>query len=561
MLRQFLLALAAASALTGCTGAIHVVTVNPDGTFSPTWTYVEDGDTVLWMFTEPTDTIIPVDGTVPFPGLCSAYLPYDGSQPNEFTGPMPRAASGIYALGPVEDGLVAETTGDPAASCDVADAVAVAGGRHLCPTGNPRETMMETWESSAVTGVFIRLLWSDVHNGPGDFDWTIMDREIQRAVDHGKMYSLSFKAGVNGTPDWIFDPAVTGAGNEVTPIDFHDRANASASCFRLTLGSPAEANYRMHYEELLTEAARRIKARNAWYRALAYVKPSGANLKSHENRLPKNCLACSVCNPERWVVEGSYSPSALYDFYRSQAELLRREMPEKDMSYMLIHAGFPIVNDQGEWDDEDPATATTYPLPTGTEQTETILANGRTDWGKAWVVQHNGLGPKPVGCPNEGVHPIVTDPSFHYVGSGCPNKWVLQESEQGQVTGFQTNNASGVPDSVALESTLQNAWDNSDAVFLEIYEQRLWEAESSGGVLDPAASGRTLGEWAEELHDRRRTDPNLTALGDPLPLLHAHRFTRTLAGSGYESYYYVHGSKCGVLGFANYGGVSIRPPS
>lgn len=548
--------------LAGCTGDLHVVTVNPDGTFTPTWTYVDDGDTVVWLFTERTDTIVPVDPAVPFPDLCTAYLPYDGADPNDFTGPMPRAASGIFTLSPLDEGYVVETAGDPNASCPEVSAPAAGGGQFLCPTGNRQETMDVTWQSPNVTGVFIRLLWNEVHLGPGSFDWTVMDREIQKAVDNGKLYSLSFKAGVNGTPDWIFDPAVTGAGKEVPELRFHDRANANANCFWLSLGSPAEDNYREHYFELLTEAARRIKARNAWYRALAYFKPSGANLKSHENRLPKNCLACSVCNPELWAGAGNYTPSELYEFYQEQAELLRDEMPEKDLSYMLIHAGFPIVNDQGEWDDEM-GTPTANPLPTGTEQTETILENGRTEHELAWAVQHNGLGPKPVPpddpCPNEGVHPIVVDPAFSYVGSGCPNKWVLLESTEGQPTGYQTNNPSGVPDSIALEATLQNAWDNSDGVFVEIYESRFWEPEVSGGVLDPAASGRTLGEWAEELHDRRRSDPNLTALGEPLPLFHAHTFTRTQAGSGYQSFYYVHGSRCGMLGFANYGGVSIRP--
>ena len=72
------------------------------------------------------------------------------------------------------------------------------------------------------------------------------------------------------------------------------------------------------------------------------------------------------------------------------------------------------------------------------------------------------------------MHPIVTDPTFNYVGSGCPNKWTLQESKQGQAIGHQTNNLSGVTNPDELDSTLQNAWDNSDAMFVEIYEERLW---------------------------------------------------------------------------------------
>ncbi len=85
----------------------------------------------------------------------------------------------------------------------------------------------------------------------------------------------------------------------------------------MELGSPADPNYRLHYFNLLKAAARHIRERNAWYRALAYVKPSGANLFSHENRLPNNCEAqCEVCNPQVWAEQGDYTPTALYEFYR-----------------------------------------------------------------------------------------------------------------------------------------------------------------------------------------------------------------------------------------------------
>jgi len=129
----------------------------------------------------------------------------------------------------------------------------------------------------------------------------------------------------------IFDPLIAGVGSEVTPLEFEDKANASGACFGMTLGSPAHDNYKTHYFELLREASRRIKQRNAWYRALTYIKPSGANLKSHENRLPKSCTDCSICNPEVWATQGDYTPTALYAFYREQATLLQTEKLEHGM--------------------------------------------------------------------------------------------------------------------------------------------------------------------------------------------------------------------------------------
>ena len=57
----------------------------------------------------------------------------------------------------------------------------------------------------------------------------------------------------------------------------------------MDLGNPTRTTYRQLYTSVLTELARVIKSRADWYRALAYVKISGANLVSHENRLPNGC--------------------------------------------------------------------------------------------------------------------------------------------------------------------------------------------------------------------------------------------------------------------------------
>ena len=333
----------------------HTVTVNADGSFSPQRLFIHDGDTVEWQFHERTDTIIPVDSVGPSVATCSAYKPYDPADPNEFTGPMPHAASGIFTLGPDGRGFVIETMGDPSPSCDYAQASVKVGNQYLCPTGERFATMDATWQQPNITGAFIRLRWNEVHLGPGMFDWTAMDREIEKAVRNGKMYSLSFKAGSKGTPEWIFDPAIAGATavERLTFQDTGDNPEPSECGVVMDLGSPADANYRLHYFVLWQAAARHIRVRNAWYRALAYVKPSGANLFSHETRRPNRCEAsCNICNPQVWAEQGAYTPMALYEFYSQQTALLTAEFPDKDMSYMLIQAGFPRVNDKGEYQAE-----------------------------------------------------------------------------------------------------------------------------------------------------------------------------------------------------------------
>ena len=536
----------------------HTVSVNADGSFSPQRLFIQNGDTVTWIFSKRTDTIIPVDSTAASDWM-QQWKPYNPADPNEFTGPMPQAVSGIFTLGPDGNGFAIDSLGSSNPQCDPNSTPYQVGSQFLCNTGDSYATMNWTWQNPNITGVFIRLRWNTVHKGPGVFDWRVMDREIEKAVRSGKMYSLSFKAGSKGTPDWIFDPAIAGS-EAVKPLKFQDAGDnpEPGQCgTKMTLGSPADANYRKHYFDLWRAAAQHIREKNAWYRALAYVKPSGMNLFSHENRLPNRCEAdCNICNPQVWAEQGGYTPSVLYDFYHEQTALLAEAFPGKDMSYMLIQAGFPRINENGEY--QKPLTA---PLPGGTEQTEKIIQQGIDEHGLRFVVQHNGLGVKPQdrsnprpACPNEGVHP-ATGP-FAKAGSGCPNRWVLQAGEVGQVTGFQTTNAQGVANATELESTLENAWDNSDAIFVEIYEQLFWAVETGGPVLDPSRSGLTIGEWTERFHERRR-DFWGDQIPDPFPLTHSHVFKRTITDTGEQRFYYVNAAAGGAP--SHYGVITILP--
>ena len=89
----------------------------------------------------------------------------------------------------------------------------------LCRGGSVGATMDATWQDPSLTGVFIRLLWKDVQTAPGtadaNFNFTVLDRELNKAVKNGKVYSLAIKAGDDGTPSWLFT-------NGVTPLALQD---------------------------------------------------------------------------------------------------------------------------------------------------------------------------------------------------------------------------------------------------------------------------------------------------------------------------------------------------
>ena len=210
------------------------------------------------------------------------------------------------------------------------------------------------------------------------------------------------------------------------------------------------------------------------------------------------------------------------------------------MVYQLIQAGFPRINGAGGYVDADGQLTAGLAEIGGTEQTETILERSIDAWGLQFAVQHAGLQPKPTAiCPG---------------GDGCPQQLVVDAGAAGQITAFQTQNIHEIADLVALDSTLRNGRDNSEATMIEIYEELLWQSQRhGGGVLDVAGSNQTLGEWDEALRERRAGRLPETDAG---PIDHAHRFTHP--GVNELTVYYMHGSKCDPNAPA-YGQITVRP--
>lgn len=569
--------------------ATFTVTVGGDGSFQPPSQKVFDGDTVLWKLANPaSDAIVRLRAqTAPLlqsrtnaaaDAACNDYRVYDAADPNEFTGPMPRAASGIFTISPDGPGFQEYSGALCTTKCSnkIAEVRNNIGVKCLCGADASLSyaTMDATWSDPVISGVFIRLRWNEVHKGLGRFDWTVLDREISKAVAQGKLYSIGIKAGREGTPEWI--------ETEVKPpvrrfrfvdhggTDGEDAATSNGDrCGKeMFLGSPADAAFRTQYFAMLTALAARIRAKSAWYRALAYVKPSGVNLFSHENRAPKNCDAGCLCNPGVWAKQAGYKPSELQTFYREQLALFKREFPGKDMAYALIQAGFPLVGEFGEFEGQSPpplqigknskpcAVLSKGQLPWGTQQTECVLEESTRDHPGNFVVQHNGLGP------------ACGDRDGNGKDDCLPQNLVVQAGKDGRIIGFQTNNATKVGNNSQLDGALQNGYCNSDATFVEIYEERAWEARNRGGALDTAPSqlcdlsnmkARTLAAWSNQLLARRNLRARALALPEFRSGEHRHVFKRTVA-TGQQTFRYSHGSRCTPTGAGKPATITIAPP-
>jgi hypothetical protein len=506
-------------------GSAWVVIANADGSFSPSTLHVRSGDIVVWSL-QRGDTVVPI-GTNP--DVCNAALPYSASA---LTGPMPVAPGGLFTINPphsihgMERGLVEHTvpvgTVDPCGGDDErARAVVWPSGpgfpmlHVVCASGPRGASMASTWQDPDLSGVFVRVLWNAVHLGPGQYDFSMIDAEIAQAVAHGKLYSLAFTAGKYGTPAWIFDAGVA----RVTLQD-HADGDAVGCGSEMDLGAPNDPIYQQHYFDMLAAVATHLKQRADWYRALAYIKPSGANLFTSENRLPKRCDPNCLCNPAAWSAAG-YESDLLEGFYAEQNRRLVANFPGKTLSYMEIQDGFPRINTEGGYVGLDGVLTAGAAEIAGLVQTRNILAQGKRDLGLLFASQHNGLQPLPShACPNP--------PGLR----GCPQELVVDEGADGQYIGFQTQNIQDIADSAALESALHNAWDNSTAGMVEIYEERLWEARVRHDL--------DIATWDRDLRDRRAQQQ-----GRPFDLAsHAHVFVRTAGGNKGQVHTYINGSRC-----------------
>lgn len=649
-----------------------MITVNPDGTFSPAaGLSIRGVETVEWVglgrLDGKIDAIVQIADPASDPaadpcGVADATLhaAHDPANHNEVTGPNRKGVSGIWVLGPNDAGYqevdpstacLCETPPNGQTPCVplvVDAAVSVDGLSHkLCPKqGPPHQILESTWTNPDITGVILRFGWSALqidNNGKIEFDFAALDHEMDMAAAHGKLFTLDISAGDDGTPKWIFDGYKGPAGSKcitdlMDPLlgkgcvpllslrDWgSDDSKAPAGCgSEIKLGSPTNGDYQTLYLAMIRELADHVRSDTRWYAALAHVKASGANLFSSEARLPNRCEDADgdgvldpncICNTKVWADAG-YTPEGLYGFYRAVENAIYTSFSrDKSIGYQLIQAGFPRVSSPTNFLGDTLLDQMGNPLcPDGTctaaddidgvDQTEAVLEQGRLGWfhdptaltddetaGGLFVVQHSGIGRLPeddhpaspctvnadclsgacrdgvcLGCAQSAIVDEITEKADFSIevkpssDAGCPNKWA---AEQGitfdQITGFQTNNDKEIASPEDVESALWNLTINSKAVYIELYEDRVWEIRYSRGMgkaaapLDPgrltrggpAPYTKNLSTWGEELHERRRelvaglpTGPK----GDPFPT----SWKVTFSNSHAETIHFINPARCAM---------------
>jgi len=603
----------------------HVIAVDrTTGAFDPQWVFIHPGDTVTWRFQAPPDrgyaydTILPVAWVGQVPELCGASQPVGTLGDDDFTGPMRELVPGTHVISSEDYGLVEEDVGAAGACCAPGTATASADGKQLCRSGELFETLDSTWADAHVSAISMRFLWNQLEPEPGVFDFTDLDRELDQAVAHGKSVSFGIAAGAHGTPDWIFSTgcvdangAVVTDGNGVPRsgverLSFQDGGDdlATDKCGTpMDLGSPLDPMYQCHFFGMQRAVADHIKTRATWYRAVSQVKITGANLFTEENRLPERCKCGCLCNTYVWATarHGAYTPEGLRRFYALAEELLHEAYPGKDVSYMLIQGGLPNIASATVFDSccggcsndfAGPAPTCTLPTDiaadyctafavtnakgatphevTGVTQLRDIIhdgiygfsdASGAYDnaYGAHFIVQHNGIAPIGTRSPNDYVLEWSDGDERDFKRDGARDGVV--DSLGTQPSGFQTTNQHELATPAQLQGSLEDVWQESNGLFLEIYEARFWQAKRLGKELVDAAFGPTFADYDQRYLDRRRElDADFGWATESSPFRETYSFTMSAASVLGPVYYpYVHGSGCRTNALPNFGVIVVVP--
>ena len=132
----------------------------------------------------------------------------------------------------------------------------------------------------------------------------------------------------------------------------------------------------------------------------------------------------------------------LEQYYKRQFKVLTDYFPNKTISYQMIQAGFPDTDGDRYLD-----------------STNNIIALGKN---YNFLLQHNGL-----------------KANYLPFCGPCGNPWVLRHKGP---TAWQTMNLKEVDSVVDAWFTLHNAYHNSNALFVEVYEEILWMANYDFGM-------------------------------------------------------------------------------
>jgi uncharacterized protein (TIGR03437 family) len=199
-------------------------------------------------------------------------------------------------------------------------------------------------------GLALAIAWSAIEPAMGQYQWSLLDQWMDRAIGLGKKVDLVLLAG-DSIPAWLFQAAPNGAGVKGLSFTFSPHSGKTGQCQSETIASPWDATYLARWDSLLAAVAAHLKS-SGTYSAVALLRLTGINRSTDELRLPAETsqstgLACVSDAVTTWQQAG-YRPSLLLQAWDKITASFQKSFPDKSFSVAIIPVNaFPPIAEDG----------------------------------------------------------------------------------------------------------------------------------------------------------------------------------------------------------------------
>lgn len=205
-----------------------------------------------------------------------------------------------------------------------------------------------------IDGAAISIEWNLVEPNPHVYDWSHLDKWVEKAILLNKKLSLGIIAG-HFAPEWLYDPQIGVPRNNFN----YNRNPRGVFCSVLAQPSPWHPAYLREYGAMITALSGHLRdmqvagrPRGAVYDAVRIVKLSGINVTTEELRVAANKPDDGPCKQSDataiWADAG-FTPNRILSAWMKIATDTAQAFPDKTLAVDIIHRGaFPSIDDNGQ---------------------------------------------------------------------------------------------------------------------------------------------------------------------------------------------------------------------
>jgi hypothetical protein len=193
-----------------------------------------------------------------------------------------------------------------------------------------------------IDGIVIEGLWSSIEPSPNNYDWTLVDAQIVKAISNNKKITLAITAGAY-TPAWLYQPPY-----EVVHDTFYwssHGGNTGKECVPYVLPAPWDLQFEEAYTNMMKALSEHLKTIDGAYESVTRIKLTGINTLTNELHLG---FCKNTDGLLRWQKLG-YTPDKILASGKILMNAVNNAFPDKVLALNIIESGgLPLISNKGE---------------------------------------------------------------------------------------------------------------------------------------------------------------------------------------------------------------------